>query len=83
MITSKIHGIIILNVPMSSIIHNASVFYSDTSELKSSFKCTGNQCNSLRTGVIESNFRVRVITLAAACMLNNMQLVDRGCWQAI
>ena len=29
--------------------------------------CTGNQCNSFRTGVIESNFRVRVITLAAAC----------------
>ena len=50
-----------------------------TKSLKIIRLCTGNQCNSFRTGVFESNFRVRVITLAAACWtICNLRITDDG-----
>ena len=52
---------------------------SDMSNLKIIRICTGNQCNSFRTGVIESNFRVYVIILAAACLtICTLWMSDNG-----
>ena len=53
--------------------------YVRTKSLKIIRLCTGNQCNSFWTGVIESNFRVRLITLAAACWtICNLWIMDDG-----